>query len=226
MSVAVSDIRSSFRRRYPFGTLSSNEFFGWLEDALRFYNRYNPNVIREQIEVEAGDQRVELPEDCILVREVLYVQSLSGGTMTMSSLTSRGAVEAYNPSELLINQINAATGRRHAWEMWHQEGAYLVFESAFASAETLELTYTTSHVLNEDETAYETIPAEDGTLLANLVLAEIYESEGAAHAVTPDYVEGIGQVRHHFIPANAIEMVRRYRREVINKYRGVPGVIA
>ena len=226
MSVLVADVQSAFKRRYPFRTLSTNEFLGWLGDAVRYYSRWNPNIVNYEVTTVIDTARYALPSDCVMVRSVLYVSPTATGTLSMATLTSRGSVEPHNPSELVINQLNDDTGRRHAWEVWTQEGSYLVFEGGFAAAETLQVTYAALHALNALETAYETIPSEDLTLLANLVLAEVYEAEGGAHAVTPDYTEGIGQVRHHFVPANAAAQVRSLRSQLIDKYRGVAGLLA
>lgn len=217
-------VQRAVNRRYPFGRMGSTEFQGWLEDAVLLYSRFNPVIKTIELATEADVAVYSLPEDCVQVLSVLYQHDLASGQLSMATLVNRGGTDPEHPSDLVISDINRQTGRRHAWELWRQEGADLVFESGFATSETLQIKYATLHEANEE--GYPTIPAADETLVVGLVLAEIYEAEAAAAAVMPDTSEGLGRTTVHHIPGNAFKMVADFRDRLYRKYGGAPVLLA
>jgi len=220
MSVAIADARTLFNEMYMIEELTSTQFERWLARAVRYYSRYNPVLVHEDLTTEVGERTYELPDDCMLVKSIMYVPDPAANEMSMESesLHRKRGVSSNRPSELLIKQVYDQTGLTMPEEVWEVEGANVVFEDGFAAIETLDIAYYALHVLDEEEEAYETIPAQDIDILVDLVMADILGHRAANMGATEDYDEGLEHIIVSKIVSNTAISVERLRSELIRRY--------
>jgi len=228
MSVAVADVRTLFNDIYQLESLTGTQFARWLARAVRLYSRYNPAVIRDELETEVGKAIYELPDDCMMVKSVLYKPDSAANDLSLTdgALHRRRGFARNRPSELLVDQWYDQTGLVAPRETWTVESGYIIFEEGFAAVETLELIYCAEHALDEEGETYDTIPAQDIDILADLVLADILEHKAANVGATEDYAEGLERITVSNIVPNATASVESLRSGLLRKYGPLMVIVA
>ena len=227
MALLISDLKDRFELRYTITEYTANQFLLWLSDALHWYSRFNPLITETTMNSVAQQAEYDLPENCVLVIEVLCQPiSWTGNLSLATGLNRRSGRGKEYPSETTIRDVENRSGVWNAWELWHQEGTKLVFSDKFASSgETFRLRYTTEHVIAESNLTIDTVPSYDAELLVEMVLAEVLEARMSEASVTEDWTEGLQKEISSHIPQNAQAVINALRRKVMDKYSAVGAVI-
>jgi len=131
------------------------------------------------------------------------------------------------PSHRVIDDINedaAWTGLRGFWEEEHAAHSVRIWPEPTGDIE-VKVRYAAGHAINVLGTAYTTIPAEDLSIIADLVMAEILRAKAVEFSVEPDYVLGQQRETKGHLVENAMRMAADLRNSVHHKY-GVNAVVA
>lgn len=220
----LRDLQVSVRRRYTTDTTLADDitFNGIVAEVVRRYSDYNPRVLTHSYTTEVDEHSYDLPEDCIMIMEVLYWpigEVFAEMNAAYEPVYLQRRPERYSLiSEPVIDDIKRAAYIKRLAGYWEQRGKTIYIYPAPTSASSLDLVYGAEHVLNDDEDGYDTIPDEDFNIIRNLIIAEVVESRMLEISLEADYAEGLGRVTKHFIPANAWAVVSRLRRGVAAKY--------
>ena len=223
MSVSVASLKSRFEQRYHVESYDDAEFLDWLENAVRFYSRYNPLIQTTDVDAVEDQADYSLPADCVMVLDALNVPDSLVGTLSLENLSDRGGLPKTDPARYFAEKMYDAVGRLVPNELWEQRGLTLAFVAPFESSdETFQVTYTAVHVLtgSAPNQVYATIPTDDFDVLVGLVMADIIESRAVEAATTEDFAEGLGRTTVHFIPGGTTNMTARLRAALTDKYTG------
>lgn len=223
MTVSLVQIKQEVADRYE-AELTDARHSRFIAAAVRYYSRYNPHVKTQSFSTVADQQAYDLPLDCVTVKGVLW---LPAGDVIISgaerlAIHQKQLLEAFNQWALRhIDEIVEDEYHRVVQGHWEVRNDELVLWPVPSTAlHTVSIVYGALHVLNEEGTAYETVPDADIDLVAQLTLAELLLAKYLGVALEPDWAEGLTRVSYRSVPQNAQDAVLMLRRSTQQKYGG------
>ena len=225
----LTNIRTAVQDRYEIENILIPKLNRLIAAAVRYYSRYNPYVKVTDFDTVNEQRLYDLPSDCMqdYITKVDYWPS-GGLSDTLSAAyeyerprrTGSFRYDLY--SERVIDDIKQQEYIKRVQGQWEIENNQIaLYPVPGATIVEVYVTYGAGHALNEAETAYATIPAEDLDIIRDLTVAEIIEGRRTEASVEPDYAEGMGRQTKRFIPGNVDATVKYLRRKCTDKYSGV-----
>ena len=226
----LTDIKTAVEDRYSTATVATTKMNRFIASAVRYYQRWNPVIKDSHFHTVAETLTYAMPADCILVLDVFYFPGgdpLEGAETVILSLYDTPAEDRHMGSHQVINDINqenAWRGLTGFWEEEHGEHKVRLTPEPTGAVE-VKYRYAASHALNVGLTGYDTIPAEDLEIIANLVLAEILWQKMVENSEKDDYTLGQLSIRRGRSVENTHGVIEELRNGVRQKY-GNNAVIA
>jgi len=227
----LTDIKTAVEDRYTSETLTTSKMNRFVASAVRYYQRFNPKVVDSHFHTVAETVTYAMPADCILVLDVFYFPGgdpLEGAETVALSLYDIASEDLHMGSHAVIDQINTENAWRGLTGFWEEEhGQHLVrlWPEPTGDVE-VKYRYAAGHALNVGSTGYDTIPAEDLEIIANLVLAEIKWQKMVENSNKDDYTLGQMSIRRGRSVENTRSVIEDLRNGVREKYGGSPAVAA
>jgi len=232
--VLLTTIRTAITTdRITTETIATERLDRMIATAVREYSRYAPIIDSTFITTVADQTEYNLEAlNCLWVLSCLWwpvgqlFAELHAGAEQVYILNKPSRY--HMPSERIIDNINQSAHIHAMQGFWEQRNQTLVISPAPTTAATdnLEITYAALHVLNADETGYDTIPDEDLDILADLATANYLQARMSEIALEADYAEGLQKLTVHYVPGNLRETIKVLRQGVKEKYGGTGVAIA
>jgi len=222
--VLVIDLEAAVLRRFTARTPSANDLTDALTAALSLYNRYNPLLVEETFDTVADTQDYDLENIPLLVQQVIW---MPGGNYTLLLSVN---VAPYYPdmwfydsysqySLYTVNNIEAmASAYRSLGDYVLRDNQIRLLPTPTTSDLEVLVIYQTAHVLTSTDTILATIPDEDFSIMRDLMVADLIQTDGINAATRFDYAEGMSRVTHHYVPTNVETVVTQLRHELVRKY--------
>ena len=224
----IASIVTAVEDRYTIETIGADKMKRLIAAGVRFYSRYNPSVTVTSFDTVADQRLYDLPSDCMQDYVITVDYWPTGGLDSALSAANEYEERGDAPfryslySERVIDDIKQQEYIERVRGQWEIENDQIaLYPVPSGSSVEVYVTYGAGHAINEAETAYTTIPAEDLDIIRDLVVAEIIEGRRIEASVEPDYAEGLGRQTKRFIPGNVDATVKYLRRKCTDKYSGV-----
>jgi hypothetical protein len=227
----LTEIKTAVTDRYTIETITSGRLERFIAAGVRYYSRWNPLVKDSHFHTVAEQLTYTVATDCILVLEVYYFPGgdpLEEAETVALSLYDTPAEDRHMGSHAVIDQINTENAWRGLTGFWEEERAdhrVRLWPEPTGDVE-VKYRYAAGHALNVGGTGYDTIPAEDLEIIANLTLAEILWQKSIERSTQPDYTLGQMSIRRGRSVENTSAVVAELRNGVREKYGGSPVVAA
>ena len=197
----------------------------FIANAVMQYSRYNPVITAVTLSTVADQAIYDLSAYNVLM--ILDCFWWPGGTITAELLS--GSEQAFvapdpvvyhQPSNRLINNINQSAqikGLRGTWEQRNQ--TVVVYPTPTIDGDNnLEVIIGAQHILNVTYSCYDTIPADDLDIIADLATASYLSARASEMALEPDYKEGLQSITRHYAVSSIREAIEMLSHGVIAKY--------
>lgn len=219
----LSEIMQLVRDQYTTETIEDAKLKRWIAAAVIEYSRWNP-YLKSSTVTTINDQRdYTLPTDCVDVWQVEYWPS--GGVQVELNARSEAEVMYARPSTYddisfrVIEDIKQEEHVRRLRGSWTMENKKLCLMPVPAGdAQTVTVRYYALHALNATATGYDTIPAEDTSIIRDMTMAEIVEGKATEFSIEPSYSEGQQRIDKSLVVQNATKVADRLRYGCKAKY--------
>lgn len=181
-----------------------------IESAIRFYSRFNPNIVRTTVSLVDGTDMYSLPDDFLLLD--WFDWEPEGETTVSTPDTS----EVWEP---VYNRIAWEATAARKTPFVRVVGGKLVLDPVPDTDEDVDMSYFALHMANVDGD-YDTVPTVDDDIVLKLALAELVLRRVPQITLSPNVTEGLLQLEFDSLPMNSARVASILRRSVKDKYGG------
>ena len=226
----LTAIREAVRDVYTTETYTDAQLDRRIASAVRFYSRWNPEIVEYEFDTVADQQYYTLPTACMqdYIERVEYWPT--GGISMELNAADEYAFEDPSDytydlySERIIDDIKQQQYISRIVGHYSIDNNQIALWPVPSGGDvTVTVYYGSVHVTSgvDPLETYATIPAEDLDIIRDLTLAQIIQGKGVEFSVEPNYAEGLQRTTKSNIPKNVNATVRALRSECQQKYTRV-----
>lgn len=180
-----------------------------VNNAVRFYSRYNPRIVRTTLSLVEETMVYDLPAAFL---QLDWFDWWPDGEASVTGTHNALWDTVYTAARSDMERARLSPFVRVV-------GNQLVLDVEPEADEDVEYSYFAAHVAVNDD--YTTIPDGDGVMLLKLAAAELLEMKGMELSLLPDVAEGLLDIKHSRAAGKLHMTVAALRRETIARYGGL-----
>jgi hypothetical protein len=220
MALTIATITDAVTENYP-ETVTTSRMNRAIARAVQKYSGYNPRVLSTTISLVADDYEYALPTAFLgLVTERWW-------PLTDDNLSAylRLTEEAYpvigrsrQVSMTTIEKIIRGDYFGRTCGLLEVRGDYLYVSPTPSSAESIVFIYYAYHVINAGGTGYDTLPAADIDIMADLTIMRLMDSRSIDAAMTDSFGEGTARINPRGVVPDIFAVQEKLLESVRAKY--------
>lgn len=210
--------------KYSLETQDADKSKRQIASAVRYYSRYNPYIVLYEFTTTIDVSAYDLPAGATIIVDVLWPADEALTVINVGAVREamlRRPVRYDLVAERVIEDIKSNAFYDHLLGNWRRQNDQVVLvPTPGVTGQDVQLWYGQDHAINAGATGYDTIPAADMDILADLALVEVLLQKQIETATEPNYREGLGSLTKHHVPTNIARAIKDLRKGVRGKYGG------